>query len=115
MNVYDRAHELAKGLQESSEYTRYKELKERIFSSESDKELLKKYKKMQFEAQTAYMSGKQPDEETMDKLKKLGEVLQFNKDMTDFMSAEFMLNRMIGDIYKIIGDAVELDLDFLQE
>ena len=55
------------------------------------------------------MSGQQPGEEQMDKLKKLGEVLAFNPKVTEFFAAEYKFNTIISDIYKIIGDACELE------
>ena len=73
------------------------------------------YKKLQFEAQAVYLSGREPEPAAMEKLKKLGEVLQFNQDVTQFFAAEYRFNTLIGDIYKIIGDACDLDLGMLHE
>ncbi|MGI6161377.1 MAG: YlbF family regulator [Christensenellales bacterium] len=115
MYVYDKANELADALKNAPEYKKYSELKEKIYSNDSDKALVKKYKKMQFEAQAEYMAGKTPSEEALDEIRKLGEVLQFNKDISEFLSAEYMLNRIIGDVYRIIGQAVELDVSFMEQ
>ncbi len=115
MYIYDKAYELAKLIKESPEYTNFKQLKDKVYADEKTKGLLKDYKKMQFEAQASYLSGKEPAAEEMDKLKKLGEILQFNNDVTEFFSAEYRFNTLIGDIYKIIGDACDAGLDILQE
>lgn len=115
MYIYDKANELAKLIQQSDEYKSYKELKDKLYSDEKTKVLLIDYKKLQFEAQAVYLSGREPEPAAMEKLKKLGEVLQFNQDVTQFFAAEYRFNTLIGDIYKIIGDACDLDLGMLHE
>lgn len=115
MYIYDQANELAKLIKESEEYKQYAALKDEVLSDATTKDLLKQYKKLQFEAQTTYMSGKQPSEELMDKLKKLGEVLGLNAKVTEFMMAEYKFNTLVSDIYKIIGDACDIGAEFFQE
>ena len=115
MFVYDKAHDLAKEIQNSEDYKEYKRLKELVSADAHTKGLLSDYKKLQLEAQAAYLTGKEPDAETMDKMKKMGEVLQFNQDVTAFFAAEYKFQTMIGDVYKIIGDACDMGLDFLKE
>ncbi len=115
MFVYDKAHELAKEIQNCEDYKVYAKLKEEVTADEKTKALLKDYKKLQMEAQASYLTGKEPSEETMEKIKKLGEVLQFNKNVTEFFAAEYKFQTLISDVYKIIGDAVDMGLDFLKE
>lgn len=115
MFVYDKAYDLAKEIQESVDYKEYARLKKIVTADEKTKGLLNDYKKLQVEAQASYLTGNEPSEETMDKLKKLGEVLQFNPEVSDFFAAEYKFQTMISDVYKIIGDACDLELDFLKE
>lgn len=115
MYVYDRANSLAQDIKESSEYKEYKALKDEIFQDETTKNLVRQYKKLQFEAQTQMMSGKQPDAEIMDKIKKLNDVLVFNSKVNEFFIAEYKFNTLISDIYRIIGEACDVDVDFLKE
>lgn len=115
MYIYDKANELARLIQQSDEYKSYKDLKDKLYADEKTKVLLNDYKKIQFEAQAAYLSGKEPDAQAMEKLKKLGEILQFNHEVTQFFAAEYRFNTLIGDIYKIIGDACDIDLGMLHE
>ncbi|MGI5850436.1 MAG: YlbF family regulator [Christensenellales bacterium] len=115
MLVYDKAHELAKEIQSSENYKEYARLKELVTADEKTKALLKDYKKLQLEAQAGYLAGNEPSEEMMDKLKKLGEVLQFNKDITAFFAAEYKFQTLIGDVYNIISNACDIGLDFLKE
>lgn len=115
MFVYDKAHDLAKELQQCDEYKEYIRLKKLVMEDEQTKPLLSDYKKLQLEAQASMLSGGQPSEETMDKIKKLGEVLQFKPEVSAFFAAEYKFQTMISDIYRIIGDACDLGLDFLKE
>lgn len=115
MLVYDKAHELANELKKCPEYSEYKRLKDAVTADEKTKALLADYKKLQLEAQAGYISGKEMSEETMDRLKKLGEVLAFNKDVTDFFAAEYRFQTLMGDVYKILGDACDLGFDLFPE
>jgi len=115
MFVYDKAHDLAKEIQQSDDYQEYAKLKKLVTADEQTKSLLSDYKKLQLEAQASMLSGGEPNEETMDKLKKLGEVLQFKPEVSAYFAAEYKFQTMISDVYKIIGDACDLGLDFLKE
>lgn len=115
MFIYDKAHELAKELQKSEEYKEYSRLKKIVMADEQTKPLLSDYKKLQLEAQANMLYGGEPSAETMDKLKKLGDVLMFKPEVTEYFAAEYKFQTMISDIYKIIGDACDLGLDLLKE
>lgn len=115
MFVYDKAHDLAKEIKNCEDYKEYARLKELVMADEQTKSLLSDYKKLQLEAQASMLTGKEPEEETMDKLRKLGEVLQFNPNISAYFAAEYKFQTMISDIYKIIGDACDMGLDFLKE
>ncbi len=115
MLVYDKAHALADEIKKSGEYQEYARLKELVMADEKNKLLISEHKKLQLEAQAAYFTGGEPSQETMDKLKQLGGLLAFNKDVAEYMAAEYKMQTMIGDVYKIIGDACGLGLDFLTE
>ena len=51
----------------------------------------------------------------MQQLQKLGEVLLLNPDASAFLMSEFRLNQMVGDVYKILAQAIDVDLDMLEE
>ncbi len=61
------------------------------------------------------MSGQQPSAELMDKIKKLNDVLVFNPKVNEFFIAEYKFNTLISDVYKIIGDACDIDTDFMKD
>lgn len=105
MLVYDKAHELADEIKKSADYFEYARLRDIVTADEKTKGLLDDYRKLQFEAQATMMAGNEPKEETMSQLKALGEVLAFNPDVTAYFAAEYRLQTLMGDIYKILGDA----------
>ena len=115
MNIYDETHALASKIKSSSEFSEYKKLKDIVYDDEKDKGMIKQYKNLQLKAQSKYMTGEDPDPVLMDRLQKLGEVLQFNDDISKFLIAEYNFNTLVGDVYKIIGQACEIDLDMFKE
>jgi Uncharacterized conserved protein len=115
MYIYDKASELAALIHESDEFKQFKSIKDELYEVDTTKKMLIDYKKMQFEAQAIYLSGKEVPDEMMDKIRKLGEVLQFNPRITEFFQAEYRFNTLISDIYKIIGEACEIDMEIFQE
>lgn len=112
--VYDKARELARMLKDSEEYKEYKQASEKAFENETTKALIKEYHQLQMQAQASVVSGNK-DDALMEKLQKIGEVLQLNGDASRFLFAEFRLNRMLGDVYKILAEAIDIDLGMLEE
>lgn len=110
--TYDTAHKLADELKNSAEYRAYQDAKGKAYASDTTKNLIAEYHKLQLQAQSAMLSGKR-DEEQMQKLQKLGEVLQFDPAAAAFLMAEYRLNGMLGDVYKILAEAVDVDLGAL--
>jgi cell fate (sporulation/competence/biofilm development) regulator YlbF (YheA/YmcA/DUF963 family) len=109
--VYDKAHELAAEIKASEEYKRFSAAKENI--PEAAAGLLKEYRRLQLRAQAAAVAGEE-DNETMEKLQKLGELLQMDKAASEYLIAEYCLSRMVGDVYRILAEAVGFDLSMLE-
>jgi len=105
---------MAKAIKESEEYTLYQRAKEAAYESETNKALLKEYKRLQLQLQIQVSGGQQPDSELMEKYQKLTAVLQMSNEATAFIMAEFRLQRLLADIYKILGEAADIDIDMLQ-
>ena len=112
--VYDKANELARELSSSPEYQEYQKTREKAFANDTTKALIKEYHQLQIKAQSAVMAG-QKDDETLERLQKIGEVLQLNQDASAFLLAEFRLNRMLGDVYKILAEAIDVDLGMFED
>ena len=114
MNVYDKAHELARELKNSPEYQEYQRCKEVAMENETQKALIQEYKKLQFQLQVSVAGGGKPDPAEMERLQKIMAVLQLSQDAIRYLMAEFQLQKMLADIYKILGEAVDIDMDMLR-
>ena len=112
--VYDKARELAAAMAESEEYVTFKNAKEKAFANDTTKALLKEYAQLRIRAQGARVSGKK-DDEAIERIQKIGEVLQLNPDASAYLLAEYRLNTMLGDVYKILADGVDLDLGISED
>lgn len=111
--VYDTAKTLAAELRQSEEYRAYVSAKERAMESGTTRALIEEYNRLQIRAQAAVIAG-ESDGEIIAKLQKIGELLQFDKDASAYLMEEFRLKRMLGDVYKILAEAVEIDLSPLE-
>lgn len=111
MNPYDKAHELAACLRDSEEYKEYSRLKELAYQDSTNKTLLDEYKRLQFHMQAKLASGERPDEDEMKRMQQIGALLQFNPDVSQYLLAEFRFQRMLSDIFKILGDVAGINLD----
>lgn len=109
---YDKAHELAGEIRESSEYKDYISAKEAVSQDPNTLGLLKEFKRLELKCQAAMVSGEE-DPESMEKLRRLTGLLQMNGDAAEYLMAEFRLSRALGDIYRILADAAGLDISML--
>ena len=88
--VYDKANELAKLLKESDEFREYKTTKEKAFENDTTASLIKEYHKLQLAEQAAMVSGHK-DDETMQRLQKIGELLQLHQAEPAYLFPEYRL------------------------
>lgn len=114
-NVYDHVHILAKSIQQSVEYKQYKAAKDILIKNEDQKKRIYDFKRRQFMIQSEQFSGKQVEEGRLKELQSSYATLMLDPIIADFMQAELKFTQMISDVYKIINDAVEIDLDFMQQ
>lgn len=112
---YDKAHELAKEIQKSEEYAEYCRLRDEVFEEELNRNLYKQYRELGMAVNAAMMANQPIGEETEEKFKQLTGLLALNPKVNEFMMAEHGINQAMGDIFKILADAVQLELDFLQD
>ena len=114
MSAYDKAHELANVLKTSKEFTDFKAAKEIVEKDEKTKEMVYDFKKKQFELQTEHFSGKEPDKEKVANLHNLYNILIANPEISRYFETEYIFSQMISDVYKIVGESVEMDFDFMK-
>ncbi len=115
MNPYDLANELANALRESAEYKEYAGLRKIAYGNDANRALLEEYKRLQFRVQTRMASGEQAEETDMQRMNQIGVLLQFDPDVSEYLLAEFKFQRMLSDIFKILGSVAGIDLDMLTQ
>lgn len=111
--LIDDAKTLADKLRVSEEYRTYCEAKERAYASPATAALLDEFYALRMKAQASSVAGT-PDAEVTEKLQRLGELLQFDAAAAEYLLAEYRLNALVGEIYKILAKAVDLDLGALE-
>ena len=112
-NIYDQARALASALKETEEYREYTRLKAVAYEDSTNKSLLDEYKRLQYTMQMTLSSGKSVDEAEMQKMQKLATILQFNPDASAYLLAEFRFQRMLSEVFQILGETAGIDLDAL--
>jgi cell fate (sporulation/competence/biofilm development) regulator YlbF (YheA/YmcA/DUF963 family) len=110
VNVYDYAHSLARALKESPEHKAYQAARARIKSKSSAESMVKDIHKRQLDLQMALAQGKEPTQAEKDSLEKLVSIAAQDPDVRDFLMAEQRLGTILNDVYKILGDALDVEL-----
>lgn len=109
VNPYDAAHNLARALRDSEEHRRFAELRAQVEKEPKAKEMLEDFHRRQFELQAAQLMGKEPDEKMVEAAERLGETLSQHPGVAAYFQAEMRLAQLLGDIQKIIAEAVEIE------
>lgn len=109
--VQARARELADAIRTSPEYVEYREAKERMEESDTAKALIKEYKKLQVTLQMNAMAGKGMAGEEMQRFSQISSLLYGGTDTSRFLLAEMRLQKMMGDVFKLLSDAADIHFD----
>ncbi len=108
MNVYDRAHQLAKALKESQEFKQYNSLKQEISKDESLKKMLDDFQQKQMEIQTQQMFGNEVEQDKMQQIQELYQIIVKDPKAGEYLQAEMVLSKMMADIYGILGEVIKV-------
>ncbi|MFZ7103504.1 MAG: YlbF family regulator [Peptococcaceae bacterium] len=108
MNVHDLAHNLAQGLRNSPEYQNYQEALGKIRGNQEKEKILTELRKKQMEVQALQMMGQEVPPEKIKEIERTSEILNLQPGIREFLAAEYHLGKVLADIQKIIGEAVEL-------
>jgi len=111
MSVYDLANRLAKQLKNSDEYEDYLDKKQKLMKNEKTKEMLLDFQQEQMKLQAKQLSGEDLTEEEQEKLENLRELVDLNKDIKQYLQAEYRVNILLNDIQKIIFGDLELGIE----
>ncbi|MEJ8306935.1 YlbF family regulator [Saccharibacillus sacchari] len=105
-NVYDKAHDLAKSLQESQEVQDITAALKLIEVDPESKRMLDDFRTRQMNIQQRIMGGDVPPQEEMEQMEKLFEVLSLNLNIRRLFESEQRLSVIIQDVNKIISDSL---------
>lgn len=105
MNVYDTANRLAKELKDSPEYIEFKKAKEDVKQKPELKENLEKFESLRYQMQMLSIQGTQ-NEELNQQMEEIYTKLIQNEETRKYLDLELKFNVLIGDVNKIIAEAV---------
>ena len=111
MAAYDKGHELARALKESDEFRALGVARRDLDTDPDARNMVKDFLRKQVELQVDVMSGKPDAKGKEEALKQMAELLALNVRARDYITAYFRFQRIMTDIYKIIGEAVGEGLD----
>ena len=107
---YSQAHLLARAIRESQEYKTYHQLKDSVMADETQAALIREYRKLQVSLQMAAMSGQSPNSEDMQRFSGISALLYAKPEVSQYMLAELRLQQTMADLFKILTDAADLDI-----
>lgn len=109
MNIYDKAHDLARALKASDEFKEYENWHKVILANEEKFDRVKNYRQKFIEFQMAHMGADKVDEDQLKNLEDLQKSLMLDSEIASFMQAEMKFATIFNDINDIINDAVKID------
>ncbi|WP_346354968.1 YlbF family regulator [Azotosporobacter soli] len=115
MNIYDKTHELVKAIKDSQEFKTFQAAKNEIESDSNAKEMVKNFISKHMELEYEMMAGKPEDKEKAEKIQQMYQLILLNSKAASFMQAYMTLQRVVADVYKILGDSVAEGMDFFDK
>lgn len=107
--VYDQAHNLARAIKDSEEYKTYMKKKEIVYANGENKKMVEDFREKVIKIQMDQMSGKELDQEEIEKTNKLENILMLNTSINEFLTAEIRFSQLVQDINDIIGKAIDVE------
>lgn len=108
---YSTAHQLAREIKNSEEYSTYHTLRDEVMADATQAALIREYKKLQITLQMAAMSGQTPDNEDMQRFSGISSLLFTKPEVQQYLLSEMRLQQAMADIFKIITEAADLDME----
>jgi len=114
LSVYNTAHELSRQLAKSDEYSAYRAARKVVESDPQMVWLLKDFRRRQVELQIKVASGTRPSDEEMKTYSSLAEAIGMHRLLSEFLTAEAGLMRVVADLQKIMIQSIDL-WDYMEE
>ncbi len=115
MNIYDKTHDLVRAIKESPEYREFMEVKRVIDTDEQAKKMVKDFIAKQMELEYDMMGGKGEDKAKTEQIQQMYQLIVGNSKASAFMQSYMKFQRLVADIYKILGDSVAEGMDFFEK
>jgi len=109
--LMDTARKLAEEIRQSQEYQEFAEAKEIAAGSDTGMALIKEYKKLQIALQMSAMAGGGMPPEEMQRFTQISSLLYAGTDTSRYLLAELRLQKMVGDVLKLVTDAADMQFD----
>ena len=107
-----QARTLGAALHDSEAYKNLIEAREDAFASESTHALLDEYSRLRMRIQGGMLAGAK-DEELLKRFDGLNRLLQSDEAAFRYLMAELRMDQLLGDVYRILGESVDIQLDSL--
>lgn len=107
MNVYDTANKLAMEIKSSEEYNNFKQAKQKINLNPEYKIKVAEFEKLRYEQQINSIQSGKNDTNQMKKMQEIYKNLIEIEEIKQYFDAELKFNILIGDINKMIGEAIQ--------
>lgn len=115
MNIYDKTHELVSAIKTSPEYIEFMEVKKIIDTDAQAKQMVKDFIAKQMELEYEMMGGKAEDKAKTEQIQQMYQLIIGNNKASAFMQSYMKFQRLVADIYKILGDSVAEGMDFFEK
>ena len=107
MNVYDKAHNLAKAIKESNEFKEFDRIRKEVDDDKETSDMLKELTELQVQLQTAQMVGQQPEKDVFARFQSLNTMAMTKPLAMQYMQAQYALATMMNDVFGIVGEAIK--------
>lgn len=115
MNIYDKTHALVGSIKSSPEYTEFMAAKKVLDTDEQARSMVKAFIAKQMEVEYETMGGKLEDKAKTGQIQELYQLIAANSKASQFMHSYMKFQRLVADIYKILGDSVAEGMDFFDK
>ena len=115
MNIYDKTHDLVGAIKASPEHKDFMAAKKILDTDEHAKKMVKEFIAKQMELEYETMGKKPEDKAKVQQIQQLYQVIAGNSKAAQFMQSYMKYQRLVADIYKILGDSVAEGMDFFDK
>ena len=105
-NAYDLAHRLARALADSEEYATFLAAQKRLADSPTAMAMIIEFGRRAMQAQAAGLVGEPVPPEQLAEMQRLGTIIALHADAGSYLMAEARLGRLLGDVQKVLADAL---------